>query len=142
MLEEKGNLWTVDCDIRAITTNGFVKNNGACVMGRGCAKEAKDRFPGIEFLIGKLLKDAGNVPFYLIQENLLTFPVKHNWYEKADINLICNSAIHVLELAEFEEWNKIVIPRPGCGNGGLNWETEVKPVLSPILDDRFVIISF
>ena len=41
MREVVGNLWTYPADIRVITTNGTVKNDGTCVMGRGCAAEAK-----------------------------------------------------------------------------------------------------
>ena len=29
---------------------------------------------------------------------------------------------------------------PGCANGRLNFETDVRPLLSQILDDRFVIV--
>jgi len=34
-----------------------------------------------------------------------------------------------------------VLPRPGCSNGGLDWETEVKPVISKILSDRVWVIT-
>jgi hypothetical protein len=36
----------------------------------------------------------------------------------------------------------IYLPRPGCGNGRLNWE-DVKKILSPILkSDRFHIVTY
>lgn len=31
-----------------VTTNGCVKSDGTCVMGRGVAQEARDRFDGID----------------------------------------------------------------------------------------------
>lgn len=39
-------------------------------------------------------------------------------------------------------WRYILLPRPGCGNGSLNWERDVRPVLAPVLDDRFSVITF
>jgi hypothetical protein len=41
-----GNLWEFD-GIIVITTNGFVKRDGTCVMGRGCAKQATIKLPGL-----------------------------------------------------------------------------------------------
>lgn len=61
MKEAKGNLWDMPCDAVCISTNGFVKNNGECVMGRGCAKEAAEYFPEIPKLLGTKLKKYGNV---------------------------------------------------------------------------------
>ena len=43
MKEVFGDLWEFD-GIIAITTNGFVKRDGTCVMGRGCARQAAVRF--------------------------------------------------------------------------------------------------
>lgn len=45
------NLWLLS-DTVVITTNGTVKGDDACVMGRGCALEAKLAFPGIDHRIG------------------------------------------------------------------------------------------
>ncbi len=49
MIEQQINLWDADADnvLLCITTNGYVKNNGECVMGRGCALEAKTRWPDL-----------------------------------------------------------------------------------------------
>jgi hypothetical protein len=33
------------------------------------------------------------------------------------------------------------MPRPGCGNGKLDWRV-VRLILRPYLDDRFTVVSF
>ena len=38
-------------------------------------------------------------------------------------------------------WSKVLIPRPGCGYGELNWQ-DIKPLLESILDDRFISVTF
>lgn len=144
MLEVIGNLWTYPADVRVITTNGTVKKNGECVMGRGCALEAKKKYPTLPKLLGQVIVGIGNEPFWFplasADAPLVTFPVKHNWHERADIELIKSSAEKIANMRALEE-RTIVLPRPGCGNGGLRWE-DVKPVLEPILDDRFHVITF
>ena len=52
MIEVVGNLWTYAADFRAITTNGTVKFDGRAVMGRGCAREATQRYPKIARQLG------------------------------------------------------------------------------------------
>lgn len=148
MREVKGNLWEYEADAYVITTNGFVKNNGRAVMGRGCAYEAKQRYPGIDKALGKLITQFGNVTVVIGQQgepgwdrNVLAFPVKHHWRQQADLQLIEESAKRLVILTDIVGWNKVVVPRPGCGNGGREWE-EVKPILEPLLDDRFVVIDF
>ena len=152
MIEVKGNLWTYPADVRVITTNGTVKKNGECVMGRGCAKEAAQRMKEVPKILGNLLRAHGNHCHILFRGNplclnavLVSFPVKHAWYERADLALIEQSAKELANLADdqgwIDGWGKIVLPRPGCGNGGLKWE-DVRPVLEPILDDRFHVITF
>jgi hypothetical protein len=140
MKEIYGNLWDyygkADTAI-AITTNGFVKGNGECVMGRGCAQEAKNRLPGIQYDLGAKIKQYGNYVFRLA-EGLYSFPVKHNWWEEADINLIIRSCKEISVLATE---SIIVIPRPGCGCGKLSYDI-VQPALERELDDRFNIITF
>lgn len=153
MREAKGNLWTHPSDFVIITTNGFVKVNGECVMGRGCANEANKMFPGLALFLGKAIKEGGNIvrdlgrwqglPTTPGEVRLIAFPVKHNWWEKADIMLINSSVGRLLDLIDIHDpahrarW---VMPRPGCGNGKLDWE-EVEPLLRR-LPDNVTVITF
>jgi len=140
MKEITGNLWdfhgyhnTVIC----LTTNGTVKANGEGVMGRGNALEATQRFPGIAAKLGDRLMHRGNHVEWLFV-GVLMFPVKHQWFERADLELIARS---VQELQRFIEANPRLIwilPRPGVGNGKLDWK-DVKPLLEKLPDSVYVI---
>lgn len=145
MIEVTGDLWIFPADLRVITTNGFVKKNGEAVMGRGCAKEAALKWPDLPLKLGYSITQSGNHVFYLIEE-LCSFPVKHNWWEKADKELIERSARELLDFIDYraafdQPFKSILLPRPGCGNGQLDWK-DVKPIIEPILDDRFYVITY
>ena len=146
MKEIKGNLFEHIgvADAICITTNGTLRHDGCAVMGRGCALEAVKRWPLISTILGDHIALSGNGVYSLIVDKstmVLSFPVKHNWWEKADINLIKRSARDLMAIADAEQWEKIVIPRMGCGNGKLNWK-DVKKEVAPLLDDRFYIITY
>ena len=148
MIEVPGNLWKApaDCDALVITTNGMVKKDGRCVMGRGIAQQARDMFPGIDFELGQAIKHEGNHVYPLIYHDLypritiVSFPVKHHWKQRADLQLIERSAKELRRLADDKYWGKVGLVRPGCGNGQLDWET-VRPLLVRHLDDRFYVVQ-
>lgn len=136
MITKNMDLWKVKDGYRCITTNGFVKRNGACVMGRGCAREAAEKYPRLPFELGYKIQTKGNnVYLFFEYDILITFPTKHNWWEKADINLITQSCYQLVDLSEYldKKFEYIYLPKPGCGNGELNWMIEVDPVITPIL---------
>jgi len=157
MREDRGNLWTYPADAVIITTNGVVKSDGSAVMGGGCAKEARDYFPGLDAKLGKLLQRVGNVPVCLGTwksyqggiTTLFTFPTKHNWKATSSMDLIEASARELVRsvdiMSKFSDnpnyMKTMVLPRPGCGLGGLDWK-DVGPMLHGILDDRFVCLTF
>jgi len=107
-----GNLWEFD-GIIVITTNGFVKRDGTCVMGRGCAKQATIKLPGLPDKLGTRIAAEGNHLFYFPEYRLITFPVKRNWWETAGLGLIERSARELPKIIEVKKINEAVyLPRP------------------------------
>ena len=141
--EAYGNIWDMDGDAICITTNGYIKNNGEAVMGRGVALEAKQRFPDLAWQLGLKIDEFGNhVQLIHLNPFLYSFPVKHNWWERAELDLIERSAHELMSHIQSARFEHVLLPRPGCGNGGRDWETEVKPILEPILDDRVAVVTY
>ena len=133
-----------------VTTNGIVKDNGDAVMGAGIAFNANNRF-NLAPKLGKYITQYGNRAFHLghyprvtlqgtVMFTIFTFPTKHHYKDNSDITLICKSAEQLVEMCTKFGISKCYLTRPGCYNGKLNWENTVKPWLSQILDDRFIVI--
>ena len=133
-----GNIWDYFGEYSSIVipTNGSIKRNGAAVMGKGLALQARERFKGIDKILGGLLQSYGEIPF-LLPYNLISFPTKWEWYEKADLKLIAASANILAGMISIYKLGLIYMPKIGCGNGGLLWE-EVEPILEKL--NRSVII--
>lgn len=128
-----------------ITTNGFVKNDGTAVMGRGNARKAVQVFQeeynvNLPETLGKALQRDGNV-MHRLTTQLYTFPVKEHWADKAKIKLIRKSAQALNELAKAHLDKIFILPRPGCGNGGLKWE-KVRQEVKFLPDNVWVIASW
>lgn len=169
----KGNMMTLigQVDALCVTTNGFRKNNGECVMGRGIARQLANRYPRLPLILGEHIRDNGNIPGVLIDHegtDIVSFPVKPDtfvvddsksnvvqhmmhqfksrstapgWASVASIAIIRSSAQQLVEMANEYHWERIAIPRAGCGAGELSWFV-VKPVLDNILDDRFIECTY
>jgi len=160
-------------DCICFTSNGIIKTDGSLVMGKGVAYAFKIRFPAIQLLAGKAVKQNGNICQVIdhhintdgyecakrkleergilfhsltpsacaVVVDIVAFPTKHNWRDKSDFGLIIKSAGELMDLADKHEWKEVALPRPGCLNGQLSWEGEVKPALDKILDDRIIITT-
>lgn len=63
------------------------------------------------------------------------------WACVADERIITTSARELVALADMENWNTVILPRPGCGAGELSWKV-VRSHLKDILDDRFTCVTF
>jgi len=147
MKETIGNMWDIPADAYCITTNNVIKQNGCAVMGAGVALDCKNRFTGCDKDLGIFIGLNGHkvgifsgVIFNGKLICLISFPTKYHWRDPSDINLIEKSAKELIKLIEINKYNNVLLPRPGCLNGRLNWK-DIKKVIEPILDNRVTIIS-
>lgn len=146
MILEKGNMWDVfgKTSIFFITTNPIIKKDGSIVMGRGIAKQMKDRYPEFAYDFGEQLS-------YFNTHCLFTppvayvgtyggtdcgyFMVKDHWAENADIKIISRSVEWLTKWATNR--NRIDLNFPGIGNGKLKRE-DVLPLIEKLPDNVHV----
>ena len=132
--------------IFCVTTNAIINSKGNAVMGAGIAKEVRDRFPGIDRVLagnllvhGNVLNNLTIVQYKGLMLDLMSFPVKNHWKWPADIKLIRQSCQQLAEYLRAREYQTVLplvfLPRPGTGNGKLDWETHVKPIVYQELND-------
>ena len=152
-------------DAIAITTNCSISSNGENPMGGGLAGAAARLWEDLPKVYGKLLTIMPNVPciigyvskkdnskFVSALENnahklspnqwtsIVAYPTMLEITEPANLLLVKRSAKLLVELADLFYWNSVYTGRAGCGIGSLSWEQDVKPELSNIFDDRFIIM--
>jgi len=146
------NSYLEEVDAICITTNTSTKKNGKAVMGVGIARDAKDRFHGIDEDLGKIIREKGSVVCPIRNEkftfgknikeiSIVCFSTKFEWWEQSDIKLIESSVKKLVDLTNEMGWKKVILPRPGVGAGKLDWERSVKPLLEQYLDERFLVIK-
>lgn len=134
---------TEQFDAVCVTTNGVLRNNGWAVMGAGVAKACVQNYPNAAELLGQKIRDNGNVAQIIFEYEhgpVISFPTKHHWRDASDLELIKRSCHQLMEIIEVNDLERVLLPRPGCANGGLNWN-DVRAAITPILDERVVIIS-
>jgi hypothetical protein len=141
----RGNMWSAwnQADLFLITTNSIIKKNGALVMGAGIARQARDRFPGIDLALGGHihLKRGGSGSLYGLivspkwpHAKLGAFQVKYHWKDRADTEIIQFSVECLLEWLEHFPDAKVHLNFPGIGNGKLSPE-EVMPLIEALPDN-------
>lgn len=133
------DLWTVvnlpACYI--VTTNAFITKDRRVVMGRGAAKEAVARIPGIDYEAGEAVLKTGKADYGTLivrsmhrsgKAGVGIFQVKHHWGDPADLRLIENSLHMLEEICKNNGHVRFRLNYPGIGNGKLK-RVEVESVL-------------
>lgn len=140
MHELTGDLWDyLGRGIIAITTNGYVTRDGRAVLGLGVARQAGELFTDLDVRLGLVIRDGGN-HVHELGDGLVSFPVEDSPWSLPDLRLIRRSARELRELVDRRGWPQVVVPRPGCGGGGLDW-SDVAPILAETFDSRFHVIT-
>jgi O-acetyl-ADP-ribose deacetylase (regulator of RNase III) len=142
-----GDLFTYPADAIVVPVNCDTKFNGHAVMGRGVAREAARRWPWLPASLGARIRrdrERATTMCFAIGDTftIVCLPTKRDWRKPSDLDLIRVEAGRLAAYADLWRWQTIALPRLGCGErtGGLDWETQVRPILAEILDDRFVVL--
>lgn len=136
----KGNLLEADAEALVNTVNTVG------VMGKGIALQFKKTFPE-NFKAYKRACDREEVEtgrMFVFSFDRLTnpryiinFPTKNHWREKSRPEYVREGLDALIDEVRNLKIHSIAVPPLGCGNGGLDWEEEVRPLMK----DAFARIS-
>jgi len=136
-----GDMWSSydEADLFLITTNATITIRGTLVMGRGIARQAKERFPGLDVALGRQIQAlCGNQGIYglLISPRwpaakLGAFQVKRHYSQPASLELIRHSAAALYAWCAEHPDAQVVLNFPGIGNGRLR-RADVLPIVTQL----------
>lgn len=140
MVLKQGNLWDAKTKRILVTTNCSLRKDGALVMGRGAASEAKVKYPGCALRFGTMIDNFralhGNLVYGVIldpESKLGIFQVKYSFWESASLYLIENSVESLVGLHTLDPGVTYAMNFPGIGNGKLS-RASVLPLLKKLPD--------
>ncbi len=113
--------------------------NTVSVMGKGIAYDFKRIYPEMfeeyQFYCENGMFDIGNLWLYKTSHKwVLNFPTKRNWRNKSKIEYIEAGLRKFADTYDSKGIVSISFPMLGCGNGGLDWEAQVQPLMEEILN--------
>jgi hypothetical protein len=147
--QRQGDMWSVfhEADLFLITTNATLKRNGVLVMGRGIARQARDRFPELDLALGRYIdrvcgdsvdarrSDLGEYGLLVNPRwpaaKLGAFQVKYHYSQPAELDLIARSAEALAVWCEAHPQAAVHLNYPGIGNGRLN-QIDVWPLVAQL----------
>jgi len=140
---QRGDIWSVyeQADLFLITTNATLKGNGALVMGRGLARQARDRFSGLDMAWGQAIAGrCGHLGRYHLlvsphwpRAKLGAFQVKQDYRHQADPRLIRKSVAALSGWCAAHPGAQVALNFPGIGNGRLS-RSAVLPIIAQLPD--------
>jgi len=127
-----GNLFESPAKVLVNTVNTV----GA--MGKGIALEFKKIYPEMfrqyRDLCDRNEFDIGNLWVYKTSNKwILNFPTKKHWRQPSNIEFIKKGLLTFVNNYDKLEIDAIAFPPLGCGNGQLDFESQVKPLMEQFL---------
>lgn len=133
-----GDMWHTSADLKLVTTNSYVRKDGALVMGRGAALQAKEKYPDLPYIAGATIKHMNRYGLRIFpQYNTGLFQVKYSYSDDASLELIDFSTNMLCALAHVY-CGTIVLNFPGIGNGRLSRD-DVMPIVKRLPDNVLLI---
>jgi hypothetical protein len=135
---EQGNMWSIydETDYFIVTTNSYIRTDGAVVMGRGIAKQLAARVPKIPYILGDLIDHLTEYGVIMVRKHG-AFQVKYHFKDPADLGLIHRAVFDLTQYAEAVPTKRFDMNFPGIGNGHLAYD-DVLPLLQPLPDNVHV----
>lgn len=114
--------------------------NTVGVMGKGLALEFKRLFPEMFRSYQQLCEsrafEIGTLQlFRTANKEILNFPTKKHWRSPSQVEYIERGLEAFVRLYRDWEIPSISFPQLGCGNGELDWEEQVRPIMERYLAD-------
>jgi O-acetyl-ADP-ribose deacetylase (regulator of RNase III) len=112
--------------------------NTVGVMGKGIAREFKRQYPKMFIKYQQYCKSGqltvGKLWIYKTEEKwILNFPTKTTWREPSRLEYIEAGLKTFVREYVRQGITSVAFPTLGCGNGELEWETQVKPLMESYL---------
>lgn len=134
----------LEADLFSFLPNAILVCTVNCVgiMGKGIALEFKNRYPNFfaeykkaceknEIKIGECRLWKYDTLFASL--DIITFPTKTHWRYNSEYKYI-EQGLESLKTIDCEK--PVILPRLGCGNGGLNWDIVKKMIITKLKDSQ------
>ena len=128
----KGNLFESPAHVLVNTVNTVG------IMGKGIAKTFKSIYPDMFKTYQKLCEekkiDIGKLWLYKTNNKwILHFPTKKHWRSPSKVEFVESGLQNFVNNYADLGITNIAFPPLGCGNGELNWEKQVQPLMEKYL---------
>lgn len=133
---------TGDYDAIVIPVNATLDRNQELVMGAGVALAAKERWPWLPTASATRT----DWPVYTFripktEKFIVHFRTKKHWRTPSTEDMVRKSAAALRRWVDYKGVvSQVVMPRVGCGLGGLAW-IDVERILKNYLDERFYVVE-
>jgi O-acetyl-ADP-ribose deacetylase (regulator of RNase III) len=114
--------------------------NTVGVMGKGIALTYKKLYPEMYKEYRKLCDEKkftiGNLYIYRTSNKIIVnFPTKTHWRNPSSLDYIKTGLIKFTKIYQSYGISSVSFPQLGCGNGELDWEKQVQPMMEKYLRD-------
>ena len=113
--------------------------NTVGVMGKGIAHTFKRMYPNM-FKEYKARCNSGQLTIGMLHlyktphKWILNFPTKKHWRGESTVDYIEAGLKEFMDIYDSEGIESVSFPMLGCGNGGLDWDSQVRPLMEKYLN--------
>lgn len=130
-------------NIYMFTANSVVNGSGKLIMGRGCAKTARDTYLGIDKLFGDVIDNTSKFGVKFVKHDsqwIGAFQTKYNWQDPSPLGLVEYSVFKLAKIASVRPEYTFHLPFPAISNGEQS-VSDALPLLQYLPDNVIVYLD-